>query len=94
MEYREETFKKSANKKAMAVWMIIAIALSGAYAVEFMLGKRTLQYYLLFLFMCWAPFVTGLITLKVKGAATDLYKWMIAIGYGICLLYTSPSPRD
>ncbi|MBQ9134586.1 MAG: PilZ domain-containing protein [Lachnospiraceae bacterium] len=94
MEYREETFKKSANKKAMAVWMIIAIALSGAYAVEFMTGKRTLQYYLLFLFMCWAPFFTGLITLKVKGMATDLYKWMIAIGYGVFytfVIYTTTS---
>lgn len=94
MEYREETFKKSANKKAMAVWMIISIALSGAYAVEFITGKRTLQYYLLFLFMCWAPFVTGLITLKVKGMATDLYKWMIALGYGIFytfVIYTTTS---
>ena len=94
MEYREETFKKSANKKAMAVWMIISIALSGAYAVEFIMGKRTLQYYLLFLFMCWAPFITGLITLKVKGMATDLYKWMIAIGYGVFytfVIYTTTS---
>ena len=94
MEYREETFKRSANRKALVIWMIISIVLSGAYAVEFLLGKRTLQYYLIFLFMCWAPFVIGIVTLKVKGMATDLYKWVIAIGYGLFytfVIYTTTS---
>lgn len=83
MEYNEEYFAKSANKKAMAMWAIIAIVLTITYALEVIKGQRTIAYYAMFETFCWVPFIIGLVVLKVKGAATSLYKDIIGFGYGI-----------
>lgn len=83
MEYNEEYFAKSANRKAMAVWMTLGIVLSAAYLIEIVKGLRTTGYYITFLSVCWLPFIIGLVVLKVKGAATALYKEIIVIGYGV-----------
>lgn len=34
MEYNEKYFARSANKKAMGMWLTLSIVLSAAYAVE------------------------------------------------------------
>lgn len=83
MEYSEQYFKESGNKKARSVWLILSIVLSAAYLMEVIKGLRDLNYYILFLIMCWAPFIIGLAVMKVKGAGTDVYRYIIAIGYGI-----------
>lgn len=83
MEYNEEYFAKSANKKAMIIWMTLGIVLSAAYVIEVMKGLRTINYYLTFVTICWVPFFVGLIVLKVKGLAASIYKDVIAFGYGI-----------
>ena len=83
MEYNEEYFAKSANKKAMMMWAIICIILTATYALEVVKGQRTIAYYAMFELFCWGPFVAGVIVLKVKGAATSIYKDIIAFGYGI-----------
>lgn len=87
MEYNEERFKKSANLKVLIAWFCIALMLSGAYAIEFFSGKRTLQYYLLFLLVCWLPFCLGLVVLKIKGMASSAYKRFVTIGYGLFYLF-------
>ena len=61
MEYNEEYFAKSANKKAMAVWVLLGVVLSAAYAIEIVKGLRTVGYYCAFLAFCWVPFFLGLI---------------------------------
>lgn len=81
MEYNEAYFAKSANKKAMAIWMTLGIVLSAAYLLEIVKGLRTLNYYLIFLAVCWIPFTLGLVVLKVMGGATKFYKEVILIGY-------------
>lgn len=83
MEYNEEIFKKSANKKAMAIWLTLNIVLSAAYAIEIIKGLRTIGYYATFLSICWIPFFIGLVLLRIKGMGTVLYKEVIVIGYGI-----------
>ena len=83
MEYNEKEFAKSANKKAMTVWLIIAIIFSAAYAIEIIKELKTVSYYVTFLAFCWIPFFFGLIVLKVKGWDTPLYKNVIGFGYGI-----------
>lgn len=83
MEYNEEYFAKSANKKAMVMWAIIAIVLTITYAIEVIKGQRTILYYVMFELFCWGPFIAGLLVMKVKGAATSLYKDFIGIGYGV-----------
>lgn len=87
MEYQEETFKKSANLKALAMWITIGVVLSAAYAIEVLKGGRTVQYYIIFLCLCWAPIIAGGIVLKVKGVATGWYREVIAIGYGCFYLF-------
>ena len=86
-EYNEEYFAKSANRKAMAMWMAMGIVLSAAYAIEIVKGLRTVPYYITFLALCWVPFAFGLIILKVKGSGTSIYKYIMAVGYGIFFTY-------
>lgn len=83
MEYDEEYFAKSANRKAMIIWMTLGIVLTAAYMIEVVKGLRSMGYYLTFVTMCWTPFFIGLVVLKVKGMATTIYKDVIALGYGI-----------
>ena len=83
MEYNEEVFKKSANKKAMFIWLTLCIVLTGAYAVEIIKGLRTVDYYITFLLICWLPFFGGLVLLLLKGMGNSFYKDVVVIGYGI-----------
>lgn len=83
MEYNEEYFAKSANKKALAMWAIIGAILTVTYALEVFKGQRTMAYYTMFEFFCWAPFVFGLVVLKIKGTGTPIYKEVIGVGYGV-----------
>lgn len=83
MEYNEDIFKKSANKKARAIWLTLNIILTAAYALEIIKELRTIEYYVVFLCICWLPFFFGMILLRIKGMETALYKEVIVIGYGI-----------
>ena len=87
MEYDEKYFAKSANKKAMSMWLLLCIVLTAAYAIEVVKGLRDVSYYVVFLAICWIPFFLGLLVLKIKGWHTELYKDMIAVGYGVFYLY-------
>lgn len=82
MEYNEEFFKKNANKKALIIWLTLNIVLTGAYAIEILKGLRTVNYYITFLLICWLPFLLGLLVLKLKGLGTNIYKDVVAVGYG------------
>lgn len=95
MEYNESYFAKSANRKALIMWIIIGLGLSGAYAIEVVKELRTLNYYLVFMGICWLPFVVGVIILKVLGSDTPIYKYSVAIGYGVFytfVMITSTTP--
>ena len=93
MEYDEKYFAKSANKKAMGMWLIMSIVLSAAYAIEIVKGLKSIQYFVLMELICWVPFIFGLIILKVKGWHTKYYQDIVGFGYGFFYLYimvTSP----
>lgn len=93
MEYNEKVFAKSANKKAMGMWLALNIVLSAAYAIEILKGLKTVQYYLIMELICWGPFILGLVVLKVKGWHSKLYQDIVAFGFGGFYLYimlTSP----
>lgn len=87
MEYDEKYFAKSANKKAMCMWLLLCIVLTAAYALEIIKGLRDISYYIMFLSVCWIPFLIGVITLKIKGWHTSIYKDMIGFGYGVFYLF-------
>lgn len=83
MEYNEEEFKVSANRKTLITWIIIGSVLTLAYLIEVKNGSRTLPYYIAFCSVCWIPIIIGVALLKIKGWATDLYREVLAIGYMI-----------
>lgn len=92
MDYDEKYFKISANKKALRMWVIIGLALTGAYIAECVKGARTVPYTVLFCFICWVPLVFTYIFIKIKGWDYDNCKHMVAVGYFIFyffLLFTS-----
>ena len=87
MNSREEQFKKSANQKAFAIWLLLNVILSVSYAIEIVKGLRTGGYYAAFMLIAWIPFIVGTLILKIKGRSTDIYKDVVAVGYGILYLF-------
>lgn len=88
MGYDKKVFKKSANKKAMYMWLFTAIILSLAYTIELIKGGRTPQYYTVFMLICWIPFFLGVAFLLIKGMDTTWYKETITVGYGVFYAFT------
>ena len=87
MEYNESYFRKSANKKAMTIWMLVATVLTVAYVIEYFKGGRTGSYLVVFLLVCWIPIVLSFVFIKLKGLDTTYCKETIAIGYGLFYLF-------
>lgn len=83
MEYNEELFKISANKKASIVWAVICVLLPGIYAGEIAKGRMSHTTFLMMLVFCWVPYILAIVQLRVKGKANDQYKIFVAVGYGI-----------
>ena len=95
MNFDENAFKESANRKAKKIWLIFAILLTASYLAEVNEGRYQAQNYIIFVLLCWIPLIIGNIVLKVKGASTSIYKNIIAIGYGIFysfVVFTTESP--
>lgn len=93
MEYNEKYFAKSANKKAMVMWLVVSLVLSAAYAIEIVKGLKSVQYFVIMELICWVPFLIGLIVLRVKGWHTKYFQDIMGTGYGLFYLYimaTSP----
>ena len=93
MEYNEKQFAKSANRKAMGMWLAMGIILSAAYSIEIIKGLKTVQYFIVMELICWVPFILGLVYLKVKGWHSRGYAEVAGVGYMLFYLYimvTSP----
>ena len=93
MEYKEEVFKKSANKKASMVWFIVNVLLTISTIVELAIGLHTPRYIFVFFPLCWIPYLIGTIYLRVRGMAADNYKYVVAICYGL-FYYITISTAD
>lgn len=48
---------------------------------------RTVGYYVIFMLVAWIPFLIGLVILKLKGRASDIYKDVVAVGYGVLYVF-------
>ena len=95
MNYDESVFKEKANRRARKIWLIFAILLSANYGSDVANGIHAVPYYLTFLILCWFPILVGEIMLRVKGFATELYRYVLVIGYGIFYTFvisTTSSP--
>lgn len=87
MNYDVNVFKEKANRKARIIWLIFAILLTANYGADVANGIWSAGYYVTFVLLCWVPFLVGQLVLKKKGMATDWYKYVIAIGYGIFYIF-------
>lgn len=95
MVYDESVFKEKANRKARKIWIIFAVLLSANYGSDVANGLLQTSYYIAFLVLCWVPILSGEILLRVKGFATESYKYNLAVGYGIFYAFvvsTTSSP--
>lgn len=87
MEYKEEVFKKSTNRKTMLIWLTLCIILTAVYAVGIFRGLYTVGYFAVFATFCWLPFLIGFIVLKMKGMEYDGYKHVVSVGFGIFYIF-------
>lgn len=95
MEYDANMFKAKANKIARNIWLVFSILLTANYGSDVANGLYNPKFYVIFLLLCWIPFASGQIFMKVKGADNDLYRYDLSIGYGIFYLFvicTTESP--
>lgn len=95
MTYDENVFKEKANRKARKIWIIFAVLLSANYGSDASGGLYPTTSYLIFLALCWLPLIFGEVLLRVKGWATELYRYDLVIGYGIFYTFvicTTASP--
>lgn len=95
MTYDENVFKEKANRKARKIWIVFAVLLSANYGSDASGGLYPTTSYLIFLALCWLPLIFGEVLLRVKGWATELYRYDLFIGYGIFYTFvicTTASP--
>lgn len=95
MTYDENVFKEKANRKARKIWIVLAVLLSANYGSDASGGLYPTTSYLIFLALCWLPLIFGEVLLRVKGWATELYRYDLVIGYGIFYTFvicTTASP--
>lgn len=95
MTYDENIFKEKANRKARKIWIVFAVLLSANYGSDASGGLYPTTSYLIFLALCWLPLIFSEVLLRVKGWATELYRYDLVIGYGIFYTFvicTTASP--
>ena len=95
MTYDDNVFKEKANRKARKIWIVFAVLLSANYGSDASGGLYPTTSYLIFLALCWLPLIFGEVLLRVKGWATELYRYDLVIGYGIFYTFvicTTASP--
>ena len=95
MTYDENVFKEKANRRARKIWIIFAVLLSANYGTDTSNGLYPATSFIIFMILCWLPLIFGEVLLRVKGWATELYRYDLVIGYGIFYTFvicTTASP--
>lgn len=93
--YDENVFKEKANRRARKIWIIFAVLLSANYGTDTSNGLYPATSFIIFMILCWLPLIFGEVLLRVKGWATELYRYDLVIGYGIFYTFvicTTASP--
>ena len=95
MTYDENVFKEKANRRARKIWIIFAVLLSANYGTDTSNGLYPATSFIIFMILCWLPLIYGEVLLRIKGWATELYRYDLVIGYGIFYTFvicTTASP--
>ena len=94
-DIRRKCFQRKSYRKARKIWIVFAVLLSANYGSDASGGLYPTTSYLIFLALCWLPLIFGEVLLRVKGWATELYRYDLVIGYGIFYTFvicTTASP--
>lgn len=81
--YDEKYFAKRANTRAMLAWAWVLVCITAYYAGKIAIGAHSPVFVGLIALFGWAPYVLGVIILKVKGGHTTSYRNILAYGYAI-----------
>lgn len=95
MDYNENEFKAKANIKTRRIWLVFALLLSANYGTDVSQGGYPSTNFIIFLILCWVPFFSGDLLLRIRGKADDRYRYALVIGYGVFytfLICTTDSP--
>lgn len=84
---KEMDEKQYQNRSALRCYLAISIILTGAYALEFIKGDRTLEYIGVFLSFVCIPLVISFILYKRDEYDAKL-KYIITFGYGLMYCFT------
>lgn len=87
MEFDKKKFARSANLKALVMWLIMSVVLSVAYVFEVRKGLKTTQFYIIMELICWVPVLLGLVVLKIRGMHTQMFQQVMGLGFGALYLY-------
>lgn len=87
MKYKEDEFKKKANQNTLLMWTILNVVLTVLYIIEMFKGGRTPQYLVIFLSICWIPYIAGLLVLKFRSFSSPFFCEIVANGYGLLFLF-------
>lgn len=87
MKYKEDEFKKKANQNTLLMWTILNVVLTVLYIIEMFKGGRTPQYLVIFLSICWIPYIAGLLILKFRSFSSPFFCEIVANGYGLLFLF-------
>lgn len=87
MKYKEDEFKKKANQNTLLMWTILNVVLTVLYIIEMFKGGRTPQYLVIFLSICWIPYIVGLLVLKFRNFSSPFFCEIVANGYGLLFLF-------
>lgn len=87
LKYKEDEFKKKANQNTLLMWTILNVVLTVLYIIEMFKGGRTPQYLVIFLSICWIPYIAGLLILKFRSFSSPFFCEIVANGYGLLFLF-------
>lgn len=82
MEYNENIFKESANKRAKIIWIVLLVLGTLIHVTQINQSITKWQFLILVL-TGWIPYISARILAKKYGTTWKYYKHCIAFGYGI-----------
>lgn len=87
-------FEALADKTVGAIYLVMAIALTGAYLLEVLEGERTVGFLIAFCVACWGAFIMAQ-AVKVLRRSKNMHRWVLTVGYSffyLMLMLSSDNP--
>lgn len=76
-------FEQLADKQVGAIYLLMSLFLTAAYALEVIEGSQPVGFLIAFVTADWGAFIASLIAKKFKKANKNLHRWVLCIGYSL-----------